>query len=121
LQRWREITGDRTAQEEMAETIEALRIAGLPLRGEALKSLPRGFEARNSLHATLLRHKAVWVDRDTLVPRGLGTPGFADQCVDLWTRAAPLHHWLVKWLGQARMAPTRATSPSSPVSGAARP
>jgi len=99
LAAWRDLTANRDAREELIGVIEELRIAGLPLRGKSLRRLPRGYTASDKLHETLLLHTAVWADRDTLLPPWVGTPEFAEQCLDLWTKAAPLHRWLTAWMG----------------------
>ena len=38
-------------------------------------------------------------NEDEPIPDVVYTSGLVDTCVERWRQVAPLHRWLVKWLG----------------------
>ncbi|MCC2592038.1 DUF2461 domain-containing protein [Tessaracoccus sp. OS52] len=82
--------------DELAELVGELVAEGWQLRGETLKTAPRGFSADHP-HIELLRHKTLSLSRFYGEDPVVATPNFAEIVRDDWASIRPL----IMWLGEA--------------------
>lgn len=78
--------------EAFADLVERLQREGWELRGEQLKTAPRGFEADHP-RIDLLRHKSLSLTRP-IEEELVGTAGLADRVRADWRELRPFVEWL---------------------------
>jgi uncharacterized protein (TIGR02453 family) len=89
------------AGKELAEIVAQLEKAGHEIGGEALKRVPRGFDADHP-RARLLRHKGVTTHRQFAPAAWMGTAKAKDRVVSTWRAAEPLNAWLQAHVGPSQ-------------------
>ena len=95
------LTDGAHAQEagtELRAVLEDLTAAGYDIRGEQLKTLPRGV-ARDTANADLLRYKTLAVALDLSRAEAMTEQGALQGTAALWRKARPLLTWLNRHAG----------------------
>jgi uncharacterized protein (TIGR02453 family) len=82
----------------LTRAVRAVEDAGWVMKGEHYKRLPAGWDVPAS-RERLLRFNALWVGEDEPLWHVAHSPDLVDYCVGRWREMAPLHRWLIKWLG----------------------
>ena len=78
--------------EELVAILEGLRKAGFEIRGEQLKTTPRGYSVDHP-RIDLLRYKSMAVGKSYGF-QGLDTPALLDRVRDDWRSLRPLVEWV---------------------------
>lgn len=92
LERYREVVASPEGA-TLQRLIDGLKAAGWDVGGEATKRVPRGYDADHP-RAELLKHKGLYVIRETQPDPRFFTPEAIDVVVDAFQAAAPLATWL---------------------------
>ena len=95
----RAVDDDRTGP-ELDSLLDALRRKGFDVRGEKVRTTPRGYAADHPRIETL-RHKELMVIRDFGDPDWLGTKRALNQVRDTWRAIRPLNEWVADHVGPA--------------------
>lgn len=98
LNAYRAAVVDPRAGAMLRETVAEIESSGWPVKGEQLKQLPRGFEARDPFEERYLRYSALWTGEDTPAPKSLRSGRLVSYAINRWAKQAPLHRWLVDTL-----------------------
>ncbi len=98
LASYRAAVADPASAESLRAAVSAIERAKFEVKGERLKTLPRGFEARDEFTARMLRHNALWAGEDAPAPKVLGSRRFVAWAMNRWSKMEPLHRWLVDTL-----------------------
>ena len=94
LARFREHVLDDARGSELTAIVADLRAGGYFVGGESYKRLPSGVPPDHP-RASLLKHGALFANRETKHPPELGTAAFPELVLEHFVRMAPLHTWLV--------------------------
>lgn len=95
LASYRAAVTDPVSAESLRAAVSAIERAKFEVKGEHLKTLPRGFEARDDFIARTLRYNALWAGKDEPAPKVLATQRFVAWAINRWSKMEPLHRWLV--------------------------
>ncbi len=82
----------------LQSAVTALEKAKIEVKGQHYKQLPRGFDTADDFTGRMLRYNALWTGEDEAAPKVLGSKRFVAWAMTRWTKAAPLHRWLVDTL-----------------------
>jgi uncharacterized protein (TIGR02453 family) len=104
LARYRGAVADTRKGTAFAKAVAELRKKYNLDSRDALKRVPRGFDADHP-RADLLRLKGVHVGRDFGAPKWLHSAGALDRIVTTWRAAAPVNRWLDRNVGPSSEAP----------------
>ena len=96
------VAGD--AGEELDAVVRALVKARYEIGGEALKTVPRGFD-RDHPRAKLLRHKGVTMAKAFPPAKWLHTKAALERVRKVWADAGPLNAWLDRHVGPSTLPP----------------
>jgi len=99
LERYRAAVCDAEAGRALAEIVGALRADGWELDEPRLKRVPRGWHAPEPEVEPLLRRESVFVARREAAHLATDGERLLLACVEVWSRLAPLHRWLVAHVG----------------------
>ncbi len=95
LARYRDAVVDQKLGKSLRVALDSIAAQGeFPLGGEHYKRVPRGFAADHP-NADLLRYSGLYAGRGEPHPPKLFTADAAAYCVDVFTKVAPVHRWLV--------------------------
>ena len=97
LDAYRAAVLDADSGEELARITARLEADGTVVRGDLLKTAPRGVDPAHP-RIGLLRHRTLLVSRDHGEPAWLGTPEVVDRVAEDWRRYAALNDWLARHL-----------------------
>ncbi len=86
---------DPRAGKGLRSAVAALGEAKIEVKGEHYKQLPRGFDTADDFTGRMLRYNALWTGEDVAAPKVLNSSRFVSWAMTRWTKAAPLHRWLV--------------------------
>jgi len=92
---YRTAVADSRSGKSLLEAVTSLERAKIEVKGEHYKKLPRGFETDDEFTARMLRYNALWTGEDAAAPKVLNSSRFVSWAMSRWTKAAPLHGWLV--------------------------
>jgi uncharacterized protein (TIGR02453 family) len=95
---------DSDAGEALAAAIGQVRLAGLEVEGEALKTAPRGFRADHP-HVALLRYKSLFAGARLVPLAAMQEPRALEWVAGVWAAAEPLCDWLERHVGESTMPP----------------
>ena len=95
LAAYRAAVVDPKVGKALHSTVAVLEKAKVEVKGEHYKQLPRGFDTEDEFTARMLRYNALWTGEDVPAPKVLGSKRFVSWAMTRWTKAAPLHRWLV--------------------------
>jgi len=94
LRRFRRAVDEPVHARRLHELAAELAEQGLPVRGEELRTAPRGFSADHP-EIRWLRHKAVYAIRSwEPAPAWVHTPEAAERVAGVWRALGPLCRWL---------------------------
>lgn len=82
----------------LEEIVEALSAAGYAIKGERLKTVPRGYD-KDHPRAELLRYRSLTAGRTFGTPPWLATPEALEHVRASWSELRPLVEWLTEHLG----------------------
>ena len=94
------------AGEELDAVVRDLAKARYEIGGEALKTVPRGFD-RDHPRAKLLRHKGVTIAKAFPPAKWLHTKAALERVRKVWADAGPLNAWLDRHVGPSTLPPDR--------------
>jgi uncharacterized protein (TIGR02453 family) len=94
LARYRAAGADPDSGGQLVEIAEELEREGFEIGGERYARVPRGMDPEGP-GARCLRHGALFVHHDEPSKLASDTERFAPTCVNVWSRLAPLHRWIV--------------------------
>ena len=89
---------DPKSGKALRSAVAGLEKAKIEVKGAHYKQLPRGFDTDDDFTGRMLRYNALWTGEDEAAPKVLGSRRFVSWAMTRWTRAAPLHRWLVDTL-----------------------
>jgi uncharacterized protein (TIGR02453 family) len=105
LERYRAAVADGKKGPQLATAVDALRAQKYNVDSrEALKRVPRGFDADHP-RAELLKRKGMHVGREFGAPKWMHTAGAAERIVKAWRDAAPVNRWLDRNVGPSTLPP----------------
>ena len=104
LERYRAAVDDARKGGAFAKAVAELRRKYSVDARDALKRVPRGYDADHP-RGDLLRLKGMHVGREFGAPKWLHTKGAADRIVDAWRAAAPVNRWLDRNVGPSTTPP----------------
>ena len=93
LARIREAIAEERRGEELVGIIAAMRAAGWTLRGDTLKTTPRGYGVDHP-RIDLLRHRSMTLDKSYGFEPVIHTPELLDRVREDWREAAPFVRWV---------------------------
>ncbi len=96
--RLRDAVGADRSGRKLAGIVDDLEAAGLQVGGEALKTVPRGYD-KDHPRARLLRHRSLYAWREFPPEPWLHTPAAADRVTGTWRELKPLTAWLATQVG----------------------
>jgi uncharacterized protein (TIGR02453 family) len=94
LARYRAAVADPERGPQLAQLAEELERNGFEIGGERYVRTPRGMDP-DGRAARFLRHGALFVHHDEPSELACDAQRLLPACVEVWTRLAPLHRWLV--------------------------
>ncbi|HWI72681.1 MAG TPA: DUF2461 domain-containing protein [Baekduia sp.] len=108
LERYRAAVADDAAGTALESIVGALDAGGVETYGEALKTVPRGFD-RDHPRAPLLRHKLLIAGARTPPDpeRGISRDAALEHLRDTWSACAPMLAWLDEHVGPSQLEPRR--------------
>ncbi len=95
--RYRAAVDDDSAGRQLAGIVESLLASGYEVRGDELKTAPRGFSADHPRIA-FLRRKSLFASRDHGTPPWMSTATVVDHVRADWRGCAALIDWLTRHL-----------------------
>lgn len=95
VDRYRAAVCDAQAGAELVEIVSELETKGWDLGEPRLKRLPRGWVAVDPDAEPLLRRDSLFLARREPAELAVDAERLMPTCVEVWTRLAPLHRWLV--------------------------
>lgn len=98
LRRLRESLADDLRGARMETILAKLRKQGFDVRGERLKTVPRGYDADHP-RIDLLRHKSLWAGTSYEPDDALHTPETADRVRTRWRQLRDLNEWAADHIG----------------------
>lgn len=105
IARYRQSVDDGNHGPALEKILDALRAAGWEVRGEQLKTKPRGYEADHP-RIGLLRHKSLYVSKTWDPDDTLHEPGCLARVQTAWREIRPLNEWAVDHVGVSEKAGT---------------
>jgi uncharacterized protein (TIGR02453 family) len=95
VDRYRAAVCDADAGPELVQIVSALETEGWELGEPRLKRPPRDWDPVDPDAAPLLRRDSLFVARREPAELAVDAQRLLPTCVEVWTRLAPLHRWLV--------------------------
>lgn len=95
LAKYRRSIANGATRPALVKAISTVEKAGYPLKGSHYKTVPRGFDVDDAQAERLLKHNALWVDKDQRHPRQLRSVELVSWAMAHWRKSAPIHRWLV--------------------------
>jgi len=93
LARLRAAVADDVTGGELVELAAAVEKKGYEIRGEALKRVPKPWDADHP-RARFLRHKGLYLGRDLAPASWMGTKKAVDRIAAIWREMQPIQAWL---------------------------
>lgn len=103
LARYRTAVDDARRGEDLVKRVAALADADLEIRGERLKTRPKGVDADHP-RLDLLRHKGLYAGRTWEPDDALHGPEALERVTGTWRTLQPLIDWLTDHVGPTEMA-----------------
>ncbi len=100
LQAWREQCAHPKNGKMIRKTFDQLKQAGLMIKGEQLKRIPRGFSnSEGGLNQDLIRYKGLKCWYQLPFPQQVYSPDLPEFCFEYYQALLPMFQWMVEILG----------------------
>ena len=106
VERYRTAVDDDVDGPRLQAVVDGLRVAGLEVGGDRLKTRPRGYPADHP-RLELLRHRSLTAERMWPPEPWLATPEALDRVREVWRALVPLCDWVATQVGPSRMPRSR--------------